>query len=532
MGKNEDLLHVNTTKFDELSLSPELLKATADMGFTEASPIQARAIPLIVAGKDVVGLAMTGTGKTAAFSLPLIDKIDPFQKHSQALILCPTRELAIQVCSEITKFLKYKKNISVLAVYGGQLIDTQLRALRKGVQIIVGTPGRLIDHIERRSINLSTISSVVLDEADEMLDMGFRPDIEKILQRTPASRQTVMFSATMPSDIVELVKKYQKDPQMVQVSNKNSAATTVEQHYYEVRSGDRFALLQSIMQKNNPYLSIVFCNTKHRVDDVTHKLMRLGISAEALHSDIRQAKRNKIMSRFRSGDLQVLVATDVAARGIDIPNIDIIFNFEIPKDEKSYVHRIGRTGRAGKNGLAVSFVSERDGFAFRNIKRCIQANLIRQAVPVLPQQSAEPRYESSHEPREQRRDSRESREMRAPRESREPRMSRERREPREDRMPRAMREPREDRFARDMREPREDRFSREARAPREMSFSAEPREKGLEIAVQTILQRNGLSEQIKVIESLVTQENTPTKIAAALAYLLAEKAHAKSQRSS
>lgn len=461
MGKNKDLFFVDTILFKDLSLSSDILKAIADMGYQQASPIQARAIPLIVQGQDVVGLAMTGTGKTAAFSLPLIDKIDAQQRHAQMLVLCPTRELAIQVANEISKFLRYKKSISVLAVYGGQSIETQLRMLKRGVQIIVGTPGRLIDHIERRSINLNAITSVVLDEADEMLDMGFRPDIERILQKTPANRQTVMFSATMPNDIIDLVKKYQKNPQTVQVSQKNSAASTVEQHYYEIRSSERFSLLSFLMKKHNPYLAIIFCNTKHKVDDVMHRLIRSGYRAEALHSDIRQAKRNKIMNRFRSGDLQVLVATDVAARGIDIPNIDIIFNFELPKDEKSYVHRIGRTGRAGKNGLAISFVSERDGFAFRNIRRVIQANLTRQTVPTTLPQSPEVQQRP---------------------------------------------------FVEDV--------------------ISEPvsRENGLAHAVQRVLQKQVLSEQIKVVESWITHENTPTKIAAALAYLLSERPSSSGRR--
>lgn len=440
------------------------------MGFVQASPIQTRAIPLIVEGRDVVGLAMTGTGKTAAFGLPLIDKIDAQQRHPQALILCPTRELAIQVAAEMTKFLKYKKSISVLAVYGGQPIENQLRALKKGVQIIVGTPGRLIDHIERRSINLSAVSNVVLDEADQMLDMGFRPDIEKILQRTPATRQTVMFSATMPDEFVELIKKYQKNPQMVQVSQKNSAATTVEQHYYEVRSIDRLALLKAVLAKHNPYISIIFCNTKHRVDDVARKLMRSGFRVEALHSDIRQSKRNRIMANLRSGALQVLVATDVAARGLDIPNVDLVLNFEIPKDENSYVHRVGRTGRAGKTGLAVSFVSERDGFAFRNIKRRIQTSLVRKEVPALAAHQQQVGDEHAVLPRI------------------------------------------------------------EKSAP--YVKPALPQGHGLAVNVQKVLQNTVLVEHIKVVESLVTHEHTPIKIAAALAYLLSEKATHRYQKNS
>lgn len=381
----------NTLRFEDLNLSQETLRAIAKMGYAQTYPIQAQAIPFIIEGRDVTGLAMTGTGKTASFGLPLIDKIDQNNKKVQALIVCPTRELAIQVSGEIHKFLRYKKNISVLPIYGGQSIEGQIRALKKGVQIVVGTPGRLIDHIDRKSLNLSSVSMVVLDEADEMMDMGFRGDIEKILQKTPASRQTITFAATMPRAILELIKKYQKNPELIQVSDENAAATTVEQHYFEVESNHKFFLLKTLMDQHNPYLAIVFCNTKYKVDNVANKLRRCGYHAEALHGNINQPKRNKIMNRFRAGDIQILVATDVAARGIDVPNIDIIFNFEIPNDEKSYVHRIGRTGRAGKTGLALNFVSPRDISAFRHINRCIYADMIKQQLPTL-HKSTEPSY--------------------------------------------------------------------------------------------------------------------------------------------
>lgn len=373
----------NTVKFKDLSLSQETLKAIDQMGYIQAYPIQAKTIPLILQGKDVIGLAMTGTGKTASFGLPLIEKVDPNNRRVQALIVCPTRELAIQVSGELSKFLKYKRNISVLPVYGGQPIEGQIRALKKGVQIIVGTPGRLMDHIDRKTINLGSISMVVLDEADEMLNMGFRQDIEKILQKTPASRQTITFSATMPPAILILVKKYQKNPELIKVSDENAAATTVEQHYFEIESHKKLSLLKALLSQHNPYLAIVFCNTKYRVDDVVRKLRQNGFNAEGLHGDINQSKRTRIMNKFRSGNVQVLVATDVAARGIDVPNIDIIINYEIPNDEKLYVHRVGRTGRAGKTGLALNFVAKRDIPAFRNINRCIDVDMIRQQLPVL-----------------------------------------------------------------------------------------------------------------------------------------------------
>lgn len=368
----------NKIKFEDLHLSQEVLKAISEMGFTQASPIQSQAIPLIMEGHDVTGLAMTGTGKTAAFGLPLIDKIDSSKKNLQALIICPTRELAIQVSVEFKKFLKYKKNISVLPVYGGQPIERQLYEIRRGPQIIVGTPGRLIDHLNRNSFNLNSISTVILDEADEMMNMGFRPDIEKILQRTPKTRQTITFSATMPQDILDLVKKHQKNPQLVKVSDEKSTATTVEQYYFEIDHQNKLELLISLLKEHNPFLSIVFCNTKRKVDNVSAKLHKHGFTVQGIHGDISQPKRNRIMDQFRSGKIQILVATDVAARGIDVPNIDIIFNYEIPDDEKSYVHRIGRTGRAGKTGKAFSFVSDRDFYSFRNIKSYTKTNIIKQ----------------------------------------------------------------------------------------------------------------------------------------------------------
>lgn len=389
----------NKIKFEELNLSKEVLKAITEMGFTEASPIQSQAIPFIKQGCDVTGLAMTGTGKTAAYSLPLIDKIEEQKKNIQALIVCPTRELAIQVSVEINKFLKYKKGISVLPVYGGQPIERQMQALRRGPQIVVGTPGRLIDHLNRNSISLNTISTVILDEADEMMNMGFRTDIEKILQKTPKTRQTITFSATMPKDILDLVKKHQKDPKLVQVSNEKSTATTVEQYYYEIENQNKLELLISLLNQHNPYLAIIFCNTKRKVDNISTKLKKHGFSVDGIHGDISQPRRNKIMERFRAGNTQILVATDVAARGIDVPNIDIIFNYEIPDDEKSYVHRIGRTGRAGKAGKAFSFVSDQDFYAFRNIKNYTKTNIILQKfTPTEQVQTAEqPQQNTRHE---------------------------------------------------------------------------------------------------------------------------------------
>jgi len=380
-NKRKKILVNNEIKFKDLHLSEETLKAIAQMGYDNAYPIQAQTIPYILQGRDVIGLAMTGTGKTAAFGLPLVEKVDSNCREVQALIVCPTRELAMQVSGEIKKFLRYKTNISVLPVYGGESINNQIRVLERGVQIVVGTPGRLIDHIERKTISLSSTKMVVLDEADEMLNMGFRGDIEKILQRTPSSRQTITFSATMPREILSLIKRYQSNPELIKVSDENTAATSVEQHYFEVESRGKLRLLRDLLAQHNPYQSIVFCNTKYKVDNVVRQLRINRHNVEGLHGNINQAKRTRIMKRFRSGDIQILVATDVAARGIDVPNIDIIFNYEIPQDEKLYVHRVGRTGRAGKTGLALNFVAKRDIPAFRNINRCIDVDMVRQQLP-------------------------------------------------------------------------------------------------------------------------------------------------------
>lgn len=346
-------------KFDELSLSKDMQEAISEMGFVEASQIQSEAIPHILEGKDVIGQAQTGTGKTAAFGIPLLETLDPKEKAVSAVILCPTRELAIQVANELKKLAKFKKGITILPIYGGESIDRQIRALKRGIRVIVGTPGRVIDHLERRTLSFDSVKMVVLDEADEMLNMGFREDIESILSNMPEERQTVFFSATMPKPILNLVHKYQNDPKMVKVTNNEITASSVEQVYYEIESSAKDKVLSRLINFYNLQLMLVFCNTKKKVDEVVKQLRTLGHKAEGIHGDLTQAQRNNVLSKFRRSEINILVATDVAARGIDVSNVDAVFNYDLPLDSEYYVHRIGRTGRAGNTGVAFSFVTGR-----------------------------------------------------------------------------------------------------------------------------------------------------------------------------
>ncbi|MBD3231401.1 DEAD/DEAH box helicase [Candidatus Dependentiae bacterium] len=372
---------MNKLKFEELNLSKEVLKSISKMGFQNTTPIQAQAIPEIILGRDLIGQASTGTGKTAAFSLPAIEKIDVKNKSVQVLILCPTRELAIQVGVEINKFLKHKKGIKALAVYGGQPINKQIFGLQRGVQIVIGTPGRTMDHIKRGTLQLDQLKLLVLDEADEMLNMGFRPDIEKILKFIPQKRQTVFFSATMSPEILKLTKRYQNNPKIIKVKKDKNIPTDINQIYFDVDVNKKTDALMDLININNPKLAIVFCNTKRKVDQITKILSHTGYRASGIHGDIKQTKRDKIMSKFRSGKINILVATDVAARGIDVPNIDIIFNYQLPEDAEIYVHRIGRTGRAGKAGTALSLISRKELYLLRNIKRYTKIDIIEQQLP-------------------------------------------------------------------------------------------------------------------------------------------------------
>ncbi|MBN3584661.1 DEAD/DEAH box helicase [Algoriphagus aestuarii] len=372
----------NTLKFSDLGISAEILKSVEEMGYTQPSQIQSQAIPFVLEGRDVIGQAQTGTGKTAAFAIPIIDLVDPEFNQPQAIILCPTRELAVQVEGEIQKLAKFHRKINSVAIYGGESIDKQIRVLRKGVQIVVGTPGRVQDHINRGTLKLENAGIIVLDEADEMLDMGFRDDIEAILQEMPEERQTVFFSATMAKPILDLTRKYQNNPEIIKVAKKELTVDRIEQVFYEVKPSLKLELMARLMTVNNYALSVVFCNTKRMTDEATESLGSKGILAEALHGDLSQAQRDKVMNKFRKGLCTVLVATDVAARGIDVDNVEAVFNYDLPLDDESYVHRIGRTGRAGKSGIAINFATgRRDLGKIRDLERFTKAPINKMTPP-------------------------------------------------------------------------------------------------------------------------------------------------------
>ena len=370
-------------KFEEMDLSPEICAAVKDMGFEEATPIQSQAISIIKSGKDVIGQSQTGTGKTAAFGIPCLESIDPDNKKLQALILCPTRELAIQVSEEFRKLLKYKENIKVLPIYGGQPIDRQIMALKKGIQVVIGTPGRVMDHMRRRTLKMETVRIVVLDEADEMLDMGFRDDIETILTKIPENRQTMMFSATLSHEILELSKRFLHEPQFIKIVRKELTVPSIEQVYFDVKEKMKLDALTRVIDFYNPSLAIIFCNTKKRVDDVVEQLQGRGYFAEGLHGDLKQIQRDKVMQKFRNRTIELLVATDVAARGIDVDDVDIVFNYDVPQDEEYYVHRIGRTGRAGKSGKAFTFCVGKEIYKLRDIMRYTKTKIRQQKLPTL-----------------------------------------------------------------------------------------------------------------------------------------------------
>ena len=370
-------------KFEELNIDERILRAVEDMGFEEASPIQANAIPAVLEGRDVVGQAQTGTGKTAAYSIPMLQKIDPDLKKVQAIVLCPTRELAVQVSEEIRKLAKYMSDIKVLPVYGGQEIVKQIKSLKAGVQIVVGTPGRVMDHMRRKTVKFDHVSMVILDEADEMLDMGFREDMETILTDTPKDRQTVLFSATMPKAIMDIAKRFQNDAQVIKVVRKELTVENIEQYYYEVRPKNKCEVLCRLIDIYNPRLSVVFCNTKRQVDELISDLKGRGYFADGIHGDMKQAQRDRVMADFRNGKTEILIATDVAARGIDVDDVDIVFNYDLPQDEEYYVHRIGRTGRAGREGLALTFISGKEVYKLKDIEHYCKTKIKAKPIPSL-----------------------------------------------------------------------------------------------------------------------------------------------------
>lgn len=370
-------------KFVELNIDERILRAIEDMGFEETSPIQTQAIPAVCEGIDVVGQAQTGTGKTAAYTIPMLMKIDPQIKKPQAIVLCPTRELAVQVAEEIRKLAKYMSDIKVLPVYGGQEIVRQIKSLKTGVQIIVGTPGRVMDHMRRKTVKFDNINMVILDEADEMLDMGFREDMETILTETPEDRQTVMFSATMPKAIMDIARNFQKDARIIKVVRKELTVSNIEQFYYEVRPKNKTEVLCRLIDIYNPRLSVVFCNTKRQVDELISELKGRGYFADGIHGDMKQQQRDRVMDDFRSGKVDILIATDVAARGIDVDDVDMVFNYDIPQDEEYYVHRIGRTGRAGRSGMALSFISGKEVYKLKDIERYCKTKILAKPVPSL-----------------------------------------------------------------------------------------------------------------------------------------------------
>ena len=370
-------------RFEDLGLCPEIMKAVKNMGFEEASPIQAKAIPAMMEGKDIIGQAQTGTGKTAAFGIPLLEKIDPKNKKLQAIVLCPTRELAIQVAEEIRNLAKYMHAIKVLPIYGGQEIVKQIRSLKSGTQLIIGTPGRVMDHMRRKTVKMENIHTVVLDEADEMLNMGFREDIETILEGVPEERQTVLFSATMPKPILDITKRFQKNAELIKVTKKELTVPNIEQFYYEVNPKNKEEVLSRLLDIYNPKLSVIFCNTKKQVDLLVNGLLGRGYFAAGLHGDMKQAQRDRVMEGFRKGKTEILVATDVAARGIDVEEVEAVFNYDLPQDDEYYVHRIGRTGRAGRVGRSFSFVTGKEVYKLKEIQRYCKTKIYAQKVPSL-----------------------------------------------------------------------------------------------------------------------------------------------------
>jgi ATP-dependent RNA helicase DeaD len=371
-----------SSKFGELGLAPDLLDIIDELGYEEPTPIQSRAIPTLLRGNDLIAQAQTGSGKTAAFALPAVQNVDIQQRDVQVLVMAPTRELAVQV-AEATHRFGGKRGVSVVPVYGGQPIDRQLRALRFGAHVVVGTPGRLLDHLRRGSLVLDAVKLLVLDEADEMLDMGFIEDIEEIMRRTPESRQTALFSATIPPNIQRLARNYMHDPENIAITAEKLTIPLIEQRFVEVSPRNKLDALTRLLDVEAPQAAMIFCRTRREVDDLGEALVSRGYAAEAIHGDLSQTQRDRVMARFRSNQAELLVATDVAARGLDIDNVTHVFNYDIPEDSDAYVHRIGRTGRAGRSGTAITLVVPREQRLLRIIERSISQRIQPMRIPTL-----------------------------------------------------------------------------------------------------------------------------------------------------
>lgn len=370
-------------QFNELNLSQDILRAVEELGFSEMTEIQQESIPLLIQGHDVVGRSNTGTGKTAAFGIPAVESITELNKKNvSVLILCPTRELAMQACEEIRKFAKYKRIVKASAVYGGASMERQIMELKRGANIVIGTPGRVMDHIRRRTLKLDNLRTVILDEADEMLNMGFREDIESILADVPEERQTVLFSATMPPEILAITEKYQRDPIQVKIKSAQKTVELIDQYWFMTAMGRKTDALKLLLAAYSPESAMVFCNTKKTVDELSEELIKSGIRAAGLHGDMKQAQRTQVMNSFKAKTTAVLVATDVAARGIDVSGIDAVFNYDLPQDNEYYIHRIGRTGRAGMKGSAYTLItSRRQQYDLKDIARYTKAKISELPLP-------------------------------------------------------------------------------------------------------------------------------------------------------
>lgn len=369
--------------FTDLNLPEDIFHAINDMGYTNPTMIQSKSLPIIMDGSDIIGQAHTGSGKTIAFGIPALINIDTDIQDTQILILCPTRELANQVAEEITRLGAHKRRLKITSIYGGTSIERQIKTLARGVHIVVGTPGRIIDHLNRKTLNLDNIKMVILDEADRMLDMGFVDDMKEILASAPIDRQTILFSATMPKPIFEIAKRFQKTPITVKMDNHQVTAPKVEQFVLDINESQKFEATIRILKIENPRLALVFCNTKRKTDEVVTALQAKGIFADGLHGDMKQAQRDSVMQKFRQGTIEVLVATDVAARGLDVDNVDLVINYDFPQDLEQYIHRIGRTGRAGREGKSYAFVGKRDRYQINSLKRMTKSDLIPVRIPTV-----------------------------------------------------------------------------------------------------------------------------------------------------